>query len=155
MNPLLGHADDGHTTVTPYLRVKHTAQAIAFYQQAFGATEVLRFTQPNGTVVYAQIMIGTALIMLSDEIPHYALLSPQSLGGTTVSLNLIVTDVDAMFTQAVAAGATVQQPVEDQFYGLREGTLADPFGHTWIIGTYLERLSPQEMQQRFEAFMQS
>ena len=144
---------DGYHTATPYLIVQGAAKAIEFYQQAFGATELLRLDGPDGKIMHAEIKIGDSPIMLADEFPEMGIRSPQALGGTPVSLMLYVEGVDAMVAQAVAAGATIQKPVQDQFYGDRSGTLVDPFGHVWAIATHTEDLSPDEISTRFEAVM--
>jgi PhnB protein len=101
--------------------------------------------------MHAEIKIGDSYIMLADEFPEMGARSPESLGGTPVSILLYVPDVDARFEQAVAAGATVQRAVQDQFYGDRSGTLVDPFGHVWSLATHQEDVSPQEMEKRFQA----
>ena len=139
----------GYHSVTPYLMVRDGARAIAFYREAFGAQEVMRFNDPDGRIAHAEIRIGDSHVMLADENKDFA--GPQTLGGAGVSLLLYVENVDATFAQAVAAGATVRRPVADQFYGDRMGTLADPFGHVWSIGTHREDVSPEEMQRRMAA----
>ncbi len=144
---------DGYRSVTPYLIVKGADRAIDFYKKVFGAVQRMRMDGPNGTVGHAEIEIDDSTIMLADEFPDMGLRSPQSLGGTGVSLHLYVKDVDACFNRAVAAGAKVLRPVEDQFYGDRSGTVEDPFGHVWTISTHKEDLSPEELQKRSEAFM--
>ena len=144
---------DGYHTVTPYLIVKGAGRAIDFYKQAFGASERMRMEGPNGTVGHAEIEIDGSAVMLADEFPDMGFRSPQSLGGAGVSLHLYVKDVDARFNQAVAAGAKVLRPVQDQFYGDRSGTLEDPFGHVWSISTHKEDLSSEEIRKRAEAFM--
>jgi PhnB protein len=142
---------DGYTAATPYLSVHNAAQAIAFYQEAFGATEQVRLTDPTGKIAHAEIKIGSAAIMLADEYPDMGFRSAQTLGGTAVSLLLYVQDADAVMNRAIAAGATVVRPVVDQFYGDLVGTIADPFGHHWMIATRIEAVSPDEMQRRFNA----
>lgn len=139
---------EGYHSVTPYLMVKGAAQAIDFYKKAFGATEIMRFPGPNNTVAHAEIKIGDSPIMLADETD--ANRSPQSVGGSPVSLMLYVDDVDKTFKQAVSSGAKSTRPVADQFYGDRVGTLTDPFGHTWSIGTHKEDVSMDEMQRRMQ-----
>jgi PhnB protein len=143
---------DGFHTATPYLIVKGAAQALDFYQKAFGAREVFRFAGPNGQIGHAEIQIGNSRIMLADEHPQMGAVGPQTLGGTPVGICLYVEDVDALAKRAVAAGAKVERPVQDQFYGDRSGTFADPFGHKWTIATHKEDVSPEEMQRRAEAF---
>jgi PhnB protein len=144
---------DGYHTVTPYLYVHGAARAIDFYQRAFGATETMRMEMPGGKIGHAEIRIGDSNIMLADEFPEMGVRGPQALGGTSVSLLLYVDDVDARVEEAVAAGATVVRPLQDQFYGDRSATLSDPFGHTWTIATHVEDIPPEEMEQRHEAFL--
>jgi PhnB protein len=141
---------DGYHTVTPYLIVKDAARALEFYKKAFGATETMRLADPSGRIGHAEIKIGDSSIMLADEFPEMGARSPQTLGGSPVSLCLYVADVDAQASQAVAAGAKVVRPVLDQFYGDRSGTFADPFGHVWTIATHKEDVAPEEMSKRYE-----
>ena len=127
-----------HTTVVPSLAVSDASGAIDFYKRAFDAIEITRMTLPNGRVAYSEIGIGEARISVKDENPEIGDLSPESLGGTPVCLLLQVPDVDATTRQAVAAGARVVIPVADREYGMRDGRLADPFGHFWIVHTPLQ-----------------
>ena len=122
-------------TVTPYLCAKDAPAALEFYKKAFSAVETLRWPDPSGRISHAEFKIGEAVIMLSDEHPEIDVLSPATLGGSAVLLVLTVPNVDALFAQAVAAGATVRGPVTDQPYGRRSGQLVDPFGYRWDIGT--------------------
>ena len=142
-------------TVTPYLVVKDAAAALAFYARAFGASETSRLTEPGGRIGHAEIRIGGAAVMLSDEYPEYGTRGPASLGGTPVTIHLDVPDVDAVAQRAVEAGARLLRPVEDQFYGDRSGRLEDPFGHVWVVSTRKEQLTPAELERRFEAFLQA
>jgi PhnB protein len=142
---------DGYHTVTPYLIIKGAAEAIEFYQQAFGATELLRFAMPDGHIGHAEIQIGDSRIMLADEYPGMGYKSPQTLGGSGVSVMLYVEDVDAVFNQAVSAGAKSKEAVQDKFYGDRSGTLEDPFGHVWHVATHKEDMSLEEMHRRATA----
>ena len=135
--------------VYPYLRVHSAAEAIAFYARAFGATEIFRLTEPSGRIGHAEIRIGPATLMLSDEYPEHGIHGPRSLGGTSFSIHLHVTDVDEAFKQAVSAGASVVRPLKDQFYGERSGTVRDPFGHEWLLGQNIESVSSDEMQRRY------
>ena len=139
---------EGYHTATPYLIVSGAARAIEFYKKAFGATELFRMAQPDGRIGHAEIKIGNSPIMLADEFPEMGARSPQSLGGSAVSILLYVEDVDAFFHRATAAGATVRRPLADQFYGDRSCTLTDPFGHVWTFATHTEDVSPEEMQRR-------
>ena len=140
-------------SVTPYLAIKNAGAAIEFYKQVFGATEKMRMAEPDGKIGHAEIEIGKARIMISDEYPEIDILGPQSRGGSTVGLHILVEDVDTVFNRAVAAGAKQLKPVSDQFYGERSGQLADPFGHVWYIGTVKEELSDEEIQSRYEDMM--
>jgi PhnB protein len=137
--------------VTPYLIIRHAGRAIEFYKKAFGATELMRFPGPEGTIGHAEIRIGDGIVMLADESPGCAHKSPQTLGGTPVSLMFYVADVDARFAQAVAAGGAIMNPLKDQFYGDRSGTITDPFGHVWTIATHTEDVSADEMKRRMAA----
>ena len=142
---------DGYHTATPYLIVKGAARAIEFYKQAFGATEIMRFPGPNGTIGHAEIKIGDSPIMLADEMPQMGYRSPAALGGSPVSVMLYVPDVDKVVDRAVEAGAKLERPVADQFYGDRSGTFHDPFGHVWTVSTHKEDVSPEEMKRRAAA----
>ncbi len=144
---------DGYHSVTPYLIVRNGAAAIDWYKRALGAIETLRLDGPNGSIGHAEVKIGDSHVMLADEMPDMGYRSPQSIGATPVSLMVYVEDVDARFKQAVAAGAKVKKPVEDQFYGDRTGTLEDPFGHVWTIATHTEDLSHEEIVRRMAAYM--
>jgi PhnB protein len=141
---------EGFRGATPYLCVRGGAAAIEFYIEAFGATELMRLAEPDGRIGHAEIRIGDAIIMLSDEYPEMEVVSPQSLGGTPVLIHLYVEDVDALFARAAAAGAIVKRAPADEFYGDRSGTLVDPFGHRWMLATHKEDISPGEMQKRYE-----
>jgi len=138
----------GYHNVTPYLIVRNAAAAIDFYKKAFNAVELMRFPGPGNKIMHAEVKIGDSPVMLSDEMPEGGYVGPQTLGGVGVSMMLYVDDVDTRFAQAVAAGATIKRPVQDQFYGDRTGTLVDPFGHVWSIGTHKEDVSMEEMQRR-------
>ena len=139
---------EGYHAVTPYLICKGAAQAIEFYKKALGAKELFRMDGPGGTIGHAELLIGDSHVMLADESPDGKWRSPQSVGGTPVTMMLYVQDVDATFREALSAGAHVVRDVQDQFYGDRSGTIADPFGHVWTIGTHVEDVSPDEMARR-------
>ena len=135
--------------LTPYITVKGAARAIDFYKKVFGATEnAARYTEPGGRVGHAEIEINGARIMLSDEHPEIAVLSPETLGGTPTTFHLSVADAGAVVARAAAAGATIQRAVEEQPYGERSGTIKDPFGHRWMIATPIEDVSKDELQRR-------
>jgi len=141
---------EGYHSVTPYLIVDGAEQAIRFYEQAFGATEVLRM--PMGDrIAHAEIRIGDSHIMLSDEWPDMGFLGPKARGGATASLMIYLEGVDAAFARALEAGCTPERPPEDQFWGDRMGTLLDPFGHRWTLATHIEDVSEEEMQRRMAA----
>ena len=125
--------------VSPYLICEGAAEAIAFYERAFGAEELARLPGPGGTIVHACLRINGATVMLSDAFPDYGMVGPKALGGSPVTVHLMVPDVDAAFARAVEAGATVMMPVADQFWGDRYGALRDPFGHNWSLGTHVRR----------------
>jgi PhnB protein len=144
----------GAQTVTLYLRVRGAAEAIAFYEKAFGAVERPgRLSGPGGSIMHASFTIGNSEVMITDESVEWDSPGPQTLGGTTVSIVLEVPDVDAVVERAVAAGAKVAFPVADQFYGKRSGRIVDPFGHVWTVGTTIEHVSPDEMTRRAEAWI--
>jgi len=145
----------GYASVTPYLIVRDAARALDFYKKAFGATELMRFPAPGGRIAHAEIRIGEGVVMLADESLEMGHKSPQAIGGTPVSLMFYVADVDARFAKALAAGGVVVNPLKDQFYGDRSGTIADPFGHVWTIATHTEDVTPQEMQRRMAALSES
>jgi len=143
---------DGFHTATPYMIIKGAADAIDFYKTAFGATETMRHADPDGKVRHAQILIGNSPIMLADEFPEFAeWRGPQARGGSPVHIYLYVTDADAVFNHAIAAGATQLLPMQDQWYGDRSGAVTDPFGHVWYIATQKEVVSPQEIARRAAA----
>lgn len=142
---------EGYHSVTPYLIVRGGAEAIEFYKKAFGAVELFRMPAPDGKIGHAEIKIGDSPIMLADEYSEMGYQGPQSLGGSAVSLLIYVEDVDAVFSQAVETGATVKEALQDKFYGDRMGTVIDPFGHIWHLGTHKEDVSPEEMERRAKA----
>lgn len=136
-----------------YLRVKNASGAIEFYRRAFGAEEKFRLVEPGGRIGHAELTFGSYTLMLSEEFPEFGLVGPETMGGTTMSIHLHVDDCDAMLAKAVAEGATLLRPASDAFYGERSGTVRDPFGHEWMIGHELERVSPEEMQRRYDELM--
>ena len=147
----------GFRTVTPHLIVKGAADVIEFWKKAFGAK--LRYTMPGpgGSVVHGEMQVGDSIIMFSDEMPMEApggkSASPKSLGGTTGGVFLYVKDVDKLFNQAVAAGATVRMPPTDMFWGDRFGQVVDTAGHIWAMATHVEDVPDKEMRRRQEDFM--
>jgi PhnB protein len=141
----------GYHSVTPYLAVRDAVAAVEFYRRAFGAELVMKITMPDGKYAHAEIKIGDSHIMMAEENPEWGNQSPLALGGSPVSFMVYVPDADAAFARALAAGCTQVKPVEDQFYGDRTGTLKDPYGYHWSLGTHIEDVSEAEGQQRMEA----
>ncbi|HEY7687090.1 MAG TPA: VOC family protein [Dongiaceae bacterium] len=144
----------GFRSVTPYLVVRNTAQAIEFYKKALGAIERRRLPSPDGIrVMHAEIQIGDSIIMMSDEFPEYdtGAHAPEVLGGTTGSIHLYADDVDALFERAVAAGMTVMMPLADAFWGDRFGKLKDPFGHQWSLGKQLRKMTTEQIAEAARA----
>ena len=143
---------EGQHSITPYLVVRGAAQAISFYQKAFGALDRGTMTTPDGkTVVHAELQIGDAFLYLSEEFPNMGTKAPPTVGGSPVSIHLYVEDVDGVVNRAVAAGATLKMPPADMFWGDRFAKLTDPFGHEWSVATHKEDVSPEEMKKRSEA----
>ena len=141
----------GYHTIIPYLSIKGAADAIEFYKKAFGATESMRMAQPDGRIGHAELQLGDSRVMLADEFPEMDFRSPRSMGGSPVHIHMYVEDVDTVVGRAVAAGAKVVRPIQDQFYGDRSGTVADPYGHVWHVSTHTEDVSPEEMRKRAAA----
>jgi len=139
---------DGTHTITAHLCVRGGSKAIEFYQKAFGAELLFVHKIPDGKVMHASLRIGDSRLMLADEFPGMGTKSAQTLGGSPVVLNIYVEDVDALWNQAVAAGATVTMPLGNQFWGDRYGQIVDPFGHSWALGSHVEDVAPEEMARR-------
>lgn len=144
---------NGFNSLTSYISVKGAGEAIEFYKKAFNASEIGRISMPDGSIAHAELQIGNSRIMLAEENVQWGNLSPQTLGGSPVTLCLYVEDVDAVFTNALQAGAKItgDMEVKDQFYGDRAGSLTDPFGHKWSVMTHIEDVSFEEMQRRMNA----
>lgn len=153
----VSHIPQGYNTITPYLIVKGASQAIDYYKDVFGATEVMRMEQPGGIIGHAELKIGTSHIMLADENPSMGLghTSAATIGSSPVSLYVYLPDVDKVVERAVSAGAKILRPVQDQFYGDRSGFIQDPFGHLWGVATHVEDVSPAEMAERAKKAMQA
>ncbi len=141
---------DGYTTVTPYLIVRDAAGAIEFYKRALGAVELFRMADEKGKIGHAEIQIGNARVMLADEAPERGYKSPQSFGGSPVSIVLYLDNCDATYAQAISAGAKSLRAPTDQFYGDRSGGVEDPFGFQWHISTHVEDVSPEELDRRMK-----
>ncbi len=122
-------------TITAYISVRNAAAALAFYVEAFDAVELSRLVSDDGRVGHAEITIGSSKMMLADEYPEIDSVGPETRGGPTCSFTIEVPDADASFARAIAAGAVVERPVDDQFHGNRMGTVRDPFGHRWTLST--------------------
>jgi PhnB protein len=142
---------DGYHSVTPYLIVDGAARALDFYKRAFGAEETFRMPGPDGRIGHAEMRVGDSMIMLADQHPEAGAKGPKSYGGSPVSLMVYVENVDKVFAQAVSAGATVERPLANQFYGDRTGGIVDPFGHKWYLATHIEDVAPAEMERRAKA----
>ncbi len=142
----------GYHSLTPYLIVKNAREAIEFYRDVFGATELYRMDGPNNKIGHCELQIGDSRIMLADEFPDMNSIAPSS-GGQSFSLVLYVKNVDQVFERAVAKGSVVIQPLENKFYGDRMGTIQDPFGHSWNIGMHVEDVTPEEINRRAKASM--
>ncbi len=147
----VNYKPQGYNNVMPYLIVNGAAKAIEFYKKIFGAKEIMRMADPEGRVGHAELQIGDTRICLADEYPQMGARSPQTIGGSPVSLFTYVKDADSTVKQAVAAGAKLTREVADQFYGDRMGSIEDPFGHTWYIATHKEDVPPEELKRRSEA----
>ena len=146
---------DGYHSVTAYLMVDGAAGAIAFYKEAFGATELFRMADGKGRVSHAEIRIGDSVVMLADTQPGTTCSGPRSLGGSTVGLMIYLDNVDTVFTRALRAGGKSLRPLANQFYGDRSGTLEDPFGHVWTVATHVEDVPPEEIERRVAAMKSS
>lgn len=148
-------AEMGVGLLSPHLTCRDCAAAIDFYKQAFGAEEMMRLPGPDGRLLHAAVRVNGSMVMLVDEYPEMDGHSPLALGGSPVTLHMMVDDVDAVAARAVAAGAEITMPVEDQFWGDRYGVLKDPFGHLWSIATPVwPPKSPEEMEAGLKASME-
>jgi PhnB protein len=145
----------GYNSVTPYLIIKGAAKAIDYYKKVFGATVHVRMDAPDGQVGHAELQIGDSRIMLADENPKMGHRSAETIGASPVSLLVYLPDCDQVVAKAVAEGAKILKPVEDQFYGDRSGFIQDPFGHLWGIATHKEDVSPQELEERARKMMKA
>ena len=142
---------DNSTGATPYLRIKGAAAALEFYKNAFGASENVRLPMADGAIGHAEISFGAARVMLSDEFPGMNIFGPKHWGGTSVAIQIYVSDVDAFVAKAAAAGCKMIRPPTNEFYGDRTAILEDPFGHVWFFNTHVEDVSHDDMQRRMAA----
>jgi PhnB protein len=146
---------DRLTSITPYLSLQNCGEAMAFYVRAFGAVEMYRMATPDGKVMHAEMRVGNAVIMLSDEFAQGPVSSPSTLGGSTVTLQYSVENADAAWQRASDAGCSVIRPLANMFWGDRMGVLKDPYGHVWAISQHVEDVSPEEMGKRAAEAMKS
>lgn len=154
MAPAVKPIPEGFHTVSPHMTVKNADEAIEFYRRAFNAEPAGIHRTPDGKVMHARLKIGDSVVMLVEEFPEMGVLSPLSQGGaSSVTLHLYVEDVDTLWNQAVAAGATVAMPLANQFWGDRYGHLVDPFGHKWSLATHIRDLSDEEIEKAGQAAM--
>lgn len=144
----------GFRTITPHLICRDAKKAIDFYQRAFGAETVRSHYMPDGSVMHAELKIGDSIVMLGEEFPDWNVLSPLSLGNTSVIVHIFTADVDSAYQKAVNAGCTPSMPVMDQFWGDRYGQVTDPFGHRWSIATHIEDVPEEEMETRGRVAME-
>ncbi len=151
MNAAVPPLPQDQPVITPYLALRNAAAAIDFYKTVFGAAEESRLPGPAGTIGHAELRIGNSRLFLSDEFPAHDALSPESTGGSPVTIHIYVEDVDGAVARAVAGGAVLLRAVKDEFYGDRAGKIRDPFGHLWFVATRMENVSREEMRRRAEA----
>jgi len=155
LNTKAKHVPEGFQAVTPCLTLKDSKKAIEFYKKALGARVLDVFPAPDGRrTMHATIKIGNSILMMGDEMPDSGCQSAESLGTTPISLYVYVPDADAVFRQAIAAGAIETMPVADMFWGDRCGMLKDPFGYSWTIATHTRDLTPEEIQKGARAFFE-
>jgi PhnB protein len=138
-----------------YIHVKDAEKALAFYTSVFGVTEKFRLTEPSGRIGHAELDFGGTTLMLSDECPECGTAAPAQDKPVNVTLHLHVDDCDAVIARALQAGATLEMAAQDHFYGERSGSFKDPFGHRWSVGHSIETLTPEEMQRRYTAMLES
>ncbi len=145
---------DNYPRVTFVLSVDGAADAIEFYKSVFGATERMRVAAPDDRIVHSELDLGESMLMVVDEFPEMNSFTPKTIGGTPVIGMIYMEDVDATQAAAVAAGATEENPVEQQFYGDRTGMFIDPWGHRWNIATHTEDVDPEELARRSAEMME-
>ena len=153
MNPMDKPANAVHELFA-YLCVADTNQAIRFYVDVFGGRERFRLTEPGGRIGHAEVEFGNGIVlMLCDPFPECGVAPPLEGAATSVSIHLHVDNADDIIGRAVQAGAALERPANDEFYGERSGVIRDPFGHRWNIGHSIEPVSPEEMQSRYNAIL--
>lgn len=150
MNQKVSPIPEGYHSITPYLIVDGGLKAMEFYKSVLGAVEVLRMEGPPGKLGHGEMKFGNSFVMLADEFPEMGYKGPKN-GGMVSNLMYYVENVDEVAARFVAAGAKVRRPVETQFYGDRNGTFEDPFGHVWTIATHVEDVPPEELRRRAAA----
>ena len=138
---------DGYHSIQPYLHIRGAVEALDFYKKAFGATERMRMSYPDGRIGHAEIQLGDSVIMLADEYPEKEIYSPKHFGGSAASLMFYVEDCDSVYHQALSAGAKSIREPADQFYGDRMAGVEDPFGFQWWIGTHIKDVPMEELQK--------
>jgi PhnB protein len=143
--PTVKAIPEGMHTITPHIVVRDAAHAAEWYAEALGAEERSRLPLPSGKLMYAELWFGDSAVMVADEFPEMGVLSPQSVGGTSVTLNLFTEDVDALWERAVDAGAEILHPLQDAFWGDRHGQVTDPFGHRWGLAQHVRDVPPEEV----------
>lgn len=153
MNQAVRPIPEGYRTVTPHLVCERAADAIAFYQQAFGAVEIARLPGPDGKIMHAELRIGDSPIMLAQDYPEYGSVGPLALNGTAVVIHLYVEDADAAWARALDAGAKPVMELSDTFWGDRYGQVVDPFGHRWSIATHKQDLTPKQIREGMDKMM--
>ena len=153
MNQAVRPIPEGYRTVTPHLVCEQALDAIAFYKKAFGAVEIARLPGPDGKIMHAELRIGDSPIMLAQDFPEFGSLGPLALKGTPVVIHLYVEDADAVWAQALEAGARPVMPLSDMFWGDRYGQVVDPFGHRWSIATHQQDLTQEQIMDGMNKMM--
>jgi PhnB protein len=143
---------DNYHALTPNLVCRNAAKAIEFYKTVFGATEIMRMPGPDGTIMHAELKIGDSILFLGEPMTKTVAVAPEPGAINLMSIYVYVEDVDAVFNRAVAAGARVDMPLQDMFWGDRSGRLTDPFGQQWGVATHIEDVAPEDMKRRQDAF---
>jgi len=142
---------DGYHTITPHMVLSDAARAIEFYATAFGAKEIMRVPGPDGKkIMHAEVQIGDSRVMICDEFPEMGCVSPEKIGGSSVSMFVYVEDVDAAHKKALEAGCKEKMPCTNTFWGDRHSQVADPFGYSWSLSMHVEDLPAAEMKKRQE-----